>query len=431
MEVAAISRPQKGRRIGRTGVVVAAAVLFAAACAESASDNEEVSTEAASVAAADTSTEATSTEATPTETPSGVPAVVATTGIWADVVSNVGCENSVSVTSIIPQSGDPHTFEPSLRDRETMDEADLVVANGLGLEERLTDTLEAVAAEGVEVFEVAEHINTIEFEFSGGHDHHDDHGDHKDDDHDHHEEDTHDDHDHHKEDTHDDHDHDKEDTHDSHDHHKEDTHDDHGDHKDDDHDHDHDHHEEDTHDDHEGHDHSGGDPHFWFDLQRVAGMLGELADELIHAGANADTVNRCLEAYRGALEDADAEVAEILNAVPADGRILITNHDAFGYFADRYGFEVVGTVIPSLSTTAETNPALLEELAEIIEHEGVSAVFSETTHSDDDIQALATAAGDVAVVSLLTGSLAPEGQEGDTLIGMLRFNARAIANALS
>jgi len=363
MTVEAVANRQRPRRIRRSGLVVTvAAVLFAAACTGADSDTEAVD-----------ATDASST----------VPSVVATTGIWADVVSNVGCDDSVSVTTLIPQGGDPHTYEPSLRDRETMDAADLVVANGLGLEERLEDTLEAVAADGVHVFEVAEHIDTIEFEFSGGHD---DHG--------HGEEDGHDDHD----------------EEDGHDHDEEDGHDDH--------------------DDHAGHDHSGGDPHVWFDLQRVAGVLGELADELIHAGADADTVNGCLDAYREALAEADAEVAGILDAVPADRRIMITNHDAFGYFADRYGFEVVGTVIPTLSTTAETNPALLEELAEIIEHEGVPAVFSETTHSDVDIQALATAAGDISVVQLLTGSLAPAGEDGDTLIGMLRFNAQAIADAL-
>ncbi|MDE0677851.1 MAG: metal ABC transporter substrate-binding protein [Acidimicrobiaceae bacterium] len=380
MTVEAVANQPTRRRMRRSGLVVTvAAVLFAAACTGSDSD-----TEAADAA----------------DAPAAVPSVVTTTSIWADVVSNVGCDDSVSVTTLIPQGGDPHTYEPSLRDRETMDAANLVVANGLGLEERLEDTLEAVAAEGVHVFEVAEHIDTIEFEFSGGHD---DHG--------HDEEDGHDDHD-----EEDGHDHDEEDGHDDHD-------------EEDGHDHD----EEDGHDDHDdhaGHDHSGGDPHVWFDLQRVAGVLGELADELIHAGADADTVNGCLDAYREALAEADAEVAGILDAVPADRRIMITNHDAFGYFADRYGFEVVGTVIPSLSTTAETNPALLEELAEIIEHEGVPAVFSETTHSDVDIQALATAAGDISVVQLLTGSLAPAGEDGDTLIGMLRFNAQAIADAL-
>ena len=389
MTIEAGAHRRRSRRISRSGLVVTvAAVLFTAAC--TGSDDDADAVDAADV-------------------PSAVPSVVATTGIWADVVSNVGCEDSVSVTTLIPEGGDPHSFEPSLRDRETMDAADLVVANGLGLEERLVDTLEAVAAEGVHVFEVAEHIETIEFEFSGGHD------DHGDDDHD----EGHDDEDGHDHDEDDGHDDDHDEGHDE---------DDHSDHEDEDgHDHDDEAHE-DEHD--HAHDHSGGDPHVWFDPQRVAGVLGELADELIHAGANADTVNRCLDAYRAALGDADAEIAEILDSVPADRRIMITNHDSFGYFADRYGFEVVGTVIPSTSTGAESNPALLEELAEIIEHEGVPAVFSETTTGDADIQALATAAGDIAVVQLLTGSLASAGQDGDTLIGMLKFNAHAIADAL-
>ena len=397
MTIEAGAHQRGGRRIRRSGLVVTvAAVLFAAACTGSDDDADAVD-------AADA--------------PSAVPSVVATTGIWADVVSNVGCEDSVSVTTLIPEGGDPHSFEPSLRDRETMDAADLVVANGLGLEERLVDTLEAVAAEGVHVFEVAEHIETIEFEFSGGHD------DHGDDDHD----EGHDDEDGHDHDEDDGHDEGHDEGHDDEDGHDHDE-DDHSDHEDEDgHDHDDEAHE-DEHD--HAHDHSGGDPHVWFDPQRVAGVLGELADELIHAGADADTVNRCLDAYRAALGDADAEIAEILDSVPADRRIMITNHDSFGYFADRYGFEVVGTVIPSTSTGAESNPALLEELAEIIEHEGVPAVFSETTTGDADIQALATAAGDIAVVQLLTGSLAPAGQDGDTLIGMLKFNAHAIADAL-
>ena len=398
MTIEAGAHRRRSRRISRSGLVVTvAAVLFTAACTGSDDDADAVD-------AADA--------------PSAVPSVVATTGIWADVVSNVGCEDSVSVTTLIPEGGDPHSFEPSLRDRETMDAADLVVANGLGLEERLVDTLEAVAAEGVHVFEVAEHIETIEFEFSGGHDDHgddghgDDHSDHEDEDgHDHDEDDGHDE----GHDDEDGHDHDEDDGHDE-------GHDD-----EDGHDHDDEAHE-DEHD--HAHDHSGGDPHVWFDPQRVAGVLGELADELIHAGADADTVNRCLDAYRAALEDADAEITEILDAVPEDRRIMITNHDSFGYFADRYGFEVVGTVIPSTSTGAESNPALLEELAHIIEHEGVPAVFSETTMSDADIQALAAAAGDIAVVQLFTGSLAPAGQDGDTLIGMLKFNAQAIADAL-
>ena len=69
--------------------------------------------------------------------------VVATTGIWADIAGRVACDGSLDVRTIVPAGGDPHSFEPSLRDREVLDGATLVVANGLGLEETLDDTLDA------------------------------------------------------------------------------------------------------------------------------------------------------------------------------------------------------------------------------------------------------------------------------------------------
>ena len=77
-----------------------------------------------------------------------VPTVLATTGIWSDIVSNVACGGIVDVETIIPVGGDPHGFEPSLQDRERMENAALVVANGLDLEERLEDTLAAVEDSG-------------------------------------------------------------------------------------------------------------------------------------------------------------------------------------------------------------------------------------------------------------------------------------------
>ena len=353
--------------------------------------------------------------------------MVVTTGIWADVAGNVGCDDSVSITTIIPPGGDPHTFEPSLRDREIMDDADLVIANGLGLEESLHDTLEAVAEAGTPIFELGDHIETIEFDIAAAHGH--GHGEAEDDGHD---------------------DEDEGDGHDE-DEGEDDGHDDEAESEDDGHDdeddgdgHDEDEGEDDGHDEDEGdghddeaegeddhHEEGGADPHIWFDLQKVANALPALADALVGAGADADLVRGCLESYRQAMVDADAQMLEIISAIPDERRILVTNHDSLGYFADRYGFEVVGTVIPANTTAAEANPAELAELAEIIEHEGVPAVFSETTSADDDAQALATAAGNVAVVPLLTGSLAPAGETGDTLIGLLLHNARAISDALN
>ena len=104
--------------------------------------------------------------------------VLATTGIWADVVKNIACDDmgEVQVEAIIPVGGDAHGFEPSLADRERMESADLLVANGLWLEEGLEDTIEAVEGSGVPVFRIGEHINTIEFVFEEAHDDHDEEG---------------------------------------------------------------------------------------------------------------------------------------------------------------------------------------------------------------------------------------------------------------
>ncbi len=359
----------------RWEAVPAAAVLFVAACTGTSADEADPD----AGAGADSASEA--------------PSVVVTTGIWADVAGNVGCDDSVSITTVIPPGGDPHTFEPSLRDRETMDDAHLVIANGLGLEESLHDTLEAVAEAGTPIFELGDHIETIEFDIAAAHGH----GEAEDDGHD----------DEAEADEGEGHDEDEDEG------------------EDDGHDED----EDEGEDDH--HEEGGADPHIWFDLQKVANALPALADALVGAGADADLVRGCLESYRQAMVDADAQMLEIISAIPGERRILVTNHDSLGYFADRYGFEVIGTVIPANTTAAEANPAELAELAEIIEHEGVPAVFSETTSADDDAQALATAAGDVAVVPLLTGSLAPAGETGDTLIGLLLHNAQAISDALN
>ena len=473
--------------------VVAAASLFAAACSGD-----------------------------PAPEPPGVgaepPTILATTSIWADVVSNVACDGLAEVATIIPVGSDPHGYEPSLQDTERMTNASLIVANGLTLEGRLVDTLDAVAESGTPVLNFAEHMDPIPFEGhedhdEEGHDDHDDHEghDHEDeghDDHDDHEghdhedeaHDDHDDHDHdHEDEAHDDHDdheghdhedeahddhedeaHDDHDDHEGHDHedeahddheghdHEDDDHDDHEghdhedeahddheghDHEDDDHD-DHEGHEDedeahDDHDDHEGHDHEdeahddhedeghhdhahgAEDPHVWFDPHRVAEALPVLAQALTDAGLDPAAVEACMNSYRAELEAVDAEIAAKVAQLPAESRKLVTNHDAYEYFAARYGFEVIGTVIPSLSSMAEANPAGLEELAEIIEHEGIKAIFAETQHSGDDIEALAGRVGDVDVVTLYTGSLGPPGSGAETYTGFLRTNTDLIVDSLN
>jgi len=251
------------------------------------------------------------------------------------------------------------------------------------------------------------------------------HDDHDDDDDDDDEDDDHED-EHDEDDEHDEHE-DHEDDHDEHD--EDDEDEDHEDEHEDDHeDHEDDH---DDHDDH-GHAHAHGsdDPHVWFDPIRVADALPALSQALAtQAGLDAVALDECVAAYRSKLIALDAEVEDILAPLHSEDRLLVTNHDALGYFADRYGFQVIGTVIPGLSTLGEANPAGLQELVELIEETGVAAIFSESTHSSDDAEALGREAG-VRVISLDTGSLGPADSSSGTYIGFIRTNAQKIAEGL-
>ena len=169
----------------------------------------------------------------------------------------------------------------------------------------------------------------------------------------------------------------------------------------------------------------------WFDPVRVSGALPELARILTaDVGLDAAAVEACLSDYRTVLEAVDSDIATLVDQLPVDNRKLVTNHEALGYFADRYGFELIGTVIPTPASMAQANPAGLEELAEIIEHEGIKAIFAETLHSLDDVEALAARVGDVDVVTLYTGSLGPAGSGAETYIGFMRTNAELIVGAL-
>jgi zinc/manganese transport system substrate-binding protein len=170
------------------------------------------------------------------------------------------------------------------------------------------------------------------------------------------------------------------------------------------------------------------DPHIWQDPVRVAGALDVIASALIASGRDADRIHACTEAYRVELEQLDAEIADLLASIPAGRRLIVTNHDAFSYFAVRYGFEVVGTVIPSISTIAETSAAQLVHLSAVIADNEVPAIFTEQLASDAEAESLADRL-DVLVVPLTADSLDSQGPES-TYIGMLRSNAQAIAAAL-
>lgn len=190
----------------------------------------------------------------------------------------------------------------------------------------------------------------------------------------------------------------------------------------------------DDHDEDEGHDHSGADPHFFTDPIRVAAAVDGIAAFLIAnvEGIDADAVTAAAEAYHEKLESLDAEIAALVDGIPAENRVLITNHEVFGYFADRYGFEVAGAIIPGGSTLDGTSAGDLAELAELITAEGVPAIFSDVSASDQLAQTLADeVGGSIAVVELFTESLGDADSEGSTYIDMVRTNATRIAEALA
>ncbi len=141
------------------------------------------------------------------------------------------------------------------------------------------------------------------------------------------------------------------------------------------------------------------------------------------------------EAYADELLELDAQLQAMFETIPPDNRVLVTNHDALGYLADRYDFELLGTVIPGASTQAETDSRSFAELVETIERAGVEVVFADNTDSTVLAEQLASEVVgrsdlDVEVVELYTGSLGEPGSGADSYIGMLRTTAMRITEAL-
>jgi zinc/manganese transport system substrate-binding protein len=196
--------------------------------------------------------------------------------------------------------------------------------------------------------------------------------------------------------------------------------------------HDHDHDEG----DHGGDDHDEGDeldPHVWFDPSRMASAVPLIAEAYLAEvpDADADVVQASADDYAARLRELDQEVERILDEVPDDARYLVTNHGTFAYLADRYGFEVIGVVLPGGDTLAAPSAAALESLATEIDEHGVFAIFTDNTVSGDLAEVLAGETDtDVAVVGLFTDSLGEPDGPAATYVDMLLTNATRITGAL-
>ncbi len=182
-------------------------------------------------------------------------------------------------------------------------------------------------------------------------------------------------------------------------------------------------------DEHAGHGHGLEDPHFWFDPLRVKLAINDIAARLSMLDPDrGDTYSANASAYNARLDELHAWSEQQTATVPEDRRLLVTSHDSFGYFANLYGFEVVGVVL-SGTTDVEPSAGDLADLVEEVKEYGVAAVFGETTVSERMASTVASESG-ADLVRLYSGSLGLEGSGAETYIEMIRTNVGRIVEAL-
>lgn len=169
------------------------------------------------------------------------------------------------------------------------------------------------------------------------------------------------------------------------------------------------------------------DPHVWMDPTRIAAALPALADSMAAADPDhaADYRSRAA-AFASELNELDRELAAELEAVPAANRELVTSHDALGYFADRYGFDVIATPFPASGTEAEASAAQIDEVEDAVRKAGVPAVFAER---EDDPEVLELVAEDTDV-EIVTDLLVESPGDSGGYVEMLRLDAKRISTAL-
>lgn len=274
------------------------------------------------------------------------PVVVVSTNILGDVVDELVGDQARVVTLMKPDA-DPHSFEISAQEAATLRDADLLVSNGLGLEEGLQQHLEAAVDANVPSFVAGKAIEVLDYR--------------------------------------------------------------------------------------EGDAAGMPDSHFWTDPGRMIDVVDALEPALREIdGIDADALAESVAAYRGQVEELDAEMTTAFASIPDDRRALVTNHHVFGYLADRFDFEVVGAVIPGGTTLAAPSASDLADLVDAVEETGVPAIFAESSSPDRLVQALADEADiHVEVIELFTESLTADGGDAPDYLTMMRVNTERITSGLT
>ncbi len=332
--------------------------------------------------------------------------VVASFSILADIVERVGGEH-VSVSTLVPRNGNAHVFQPTPADARAVSEAQLMFVNGLQFEGWIDRLVEAsdftgkqiIVSEGVEVMPAGQgRLPGLH-----GEDHDDEHHDGEYHDEERHQDARHDDHDDHGDDAHDK------------DEHAEAKHDD-------------DDHADGRHHDH--HDHGAFDPHCWHSLASAIVYVNNVALALAEADpANAATYLRNRADYIAEIKALDTELREIVEAIPADRRIVVTSHNAFQYLGRAYGLTFLAP--QGLSTESEAAAKDIAHLIELIRERGIKALFLESITDPRLLETIASETGAVIGGTLYPGALSEIEGSAPTYLDLMRHNIRTIAAALS
>jgi zinc/manganese transport system substrate-binding protein/manganese/iron transport system substrate-binding protein len=173
------------------------------------------------------------------------------------------------------------------------------------------------------------------------------------------------------------------------------------------------------------------DPHWWQDPANAMRAVTALGDAMAKADPGGAAAYRDgAGAYNARVRRLDTAVETCIGTIPPRGRKLVTTHDSLGYYADRYGLQIVGTVIPSLSTEAQPSAGDTAELIDTIRDAGVKTIFAESSVSPKVEEAIAREAGARVGDELWADSLGPAGSSGDTYLHSIAANTRAIVDGL-
>lgn len=174
----------------------------------------------------------------------------------------------------------------------------------------------------------------------------------------------------------------------------------------------------------------GLDPHMWLDPNLVITYAENIRDALIDMDPGGEAIYKSNgDAYIAQLKNLDTWIVEQVDQIPAERRLLITNHEAFGYFAERYGFTVAGTVIESFSSDASPSAQQLAALIDQIKSSGAPAIFLDASDNTTLAQQIASET-DVKVITDLHLESLTDGAPAATYIDMMKYNVTQIVNAL-